>query len=86
MNVHHGDGGQFDAGAADAIFVNAGATHPQAIWRDVLRDGGRLLLPITATAGSELGVGAMFLITRQDSGFAATCESPVGIYSCAGRA
>ena len=84
VNVHHGDGGQFDAGAADAIFVNAGATHPQRIWLDSVRDGGRLLLPITATAGSELGVGGMFLITRQDDGFAATCVSAVGIYSCLG--
>jgi protein-L-isoaspartate(D-aspartate) O-methyltransferase len=84
VNVHHGDGGRFDAGVVDAIVVNAGATHPQALWLDSLRQGGRLLLPITATAGTELGIGAMFLIARQDDGFAATYLSPVGIYSCQG--
>jgi protein-L-isoaspartate(D-aspartate) O-methyltransferase len=85
VTVYHGDGGQCDPGDVDAIFVNAGVTHPQAIWLDSLRDGGRLLLPITATvAGSVVGVGAMFLIARQPNGFAATCMSPVGIYSCLG--
>lgn len=86
VSVHQGDGGRFDPGVVDAIFVNAGATHPQALWLDSLLDGGRLLLPITATAGGGLGVGAMFLITRQGNRFAATYVSPVGIYSCLGAA
>jgi protein-L-isoaspartate O-methyltransferase len=53
VNVHHGDGGQFDAGAVGAIFVNAGATHPQAIWLDALREDPTLNVEISRKRGSE---------------------------------
>ena len=32
---------------ADAIYVSAGATHPDPFWLDALREGGRLLFPLT---------------------------------------
>jgi protein-L-isoaspartate O-methyltransferase len=67
-----------------AVFVNSGATHPQPIWLDSLHMGGRLLLPITATAGNNTGQGGMFLITRHREGFAAACVSQVAIFSCVG--
>src|SRR5262245_11002765 len=35
------DGGQLDTGPCDAIFVNAGATHPRPLWLEPLRPGGR---------------------------------------------
>jgi protein-L-isoaspartate(D-aspartate) O-methyltransferase len=48
VNVLDGDGGPLNTGPVDAIFVNAGATHPHRRWLDALGPGGRLLLPITA--------------------------------------
>jgi protein-L-isoaspartate(D-aspartate) O-methyltransferase len=49
---------------ADAIYVNAAATHPPRAWLDALKDGGRLLFPMHA-AGST---GAMLLVTRPPEG------------------
>jgi protein-L-isoaspartate(D-aspartate) O-methyltransferase len=46
----------------DAIYVNAGATRPAAEWLDALNAGGRLVLPLTGTAAS--GVGVSVLVTR----------------------
>jgi protein-L-isoaspartate(D-aspartate) O-methyltransferase len=45
VQVLAGDGGEIDIGPNDAIFINAGVTHPRAIWLDALRPGGRLLVP-----------------------------------------
>ena len=47
VTVVPGDGGEHDAGPADAILVNAGATHPRPVWLHSLRPRGRLLLPLT---------------------------------------
>jgi protein-L-isoaspartate(D-aspartate) O-methyltransferase len=52
---------------ADAIYVSAGATHPDPFWLDALRDGGRLLFPLT---GEDQG-GYMLLIRRSGAHFAA---------------
>ncbi|MGE0579702.1 MAG: protein-L-isoaspartate O-methyltransferase [Reyranella sp.] len=46
----------------DAIYVNAGATHPVDTWLDDLRPGGRLLFPLTP----DQGLGGMLLVTRGD--------------------
>jgi protein-L-isoaspartate(D-aspartate) O-methyltransferase len=53
--------------AADAIYVSAGATHPDPFWLDALRDGGRLLFPLTGEDQS----GYMLLIRRAGAHFAA---------------
>jgi protein-L-isoaspartate(D-aspartate) O-methyltransferase len=86
--VYEGDGGTRDVGAVDAVdavFVNAGVTHPRAVWLDALRSGGRLLLPITGASDlNAIGVGGVFLITRRGFGFAATLVSPVAIFPCLG--
>jgi protein-L-isoaspartate(D-aspartate) O-methyltransferase len=83
--VWYGDDVLFEPGAADAIFVNAGATHPLPEWLDALDLGGRLLIPLTASMGSEgFGSGGMFLIRRTPAGFAANCVSGVAIYPCIG--
>lgn len=66
--------------AADAIYVSAGATHPDLFWLDALRDGGRLLFPLT---GDE-GWGGMLLVRRVGSAFAARFVSPCGFIACAG--
>ena len=48
------------AGPADAILINAGATHPRSIWLDSLRTGGRLLLPLTVTEDTDPVEKAVF--------------------------
>ena len=40
VKVIEGDGGDIDSGPADAILVNAGATHARSVWLDSLRIGG----------------------------------------------
>ncbi len=85
VEVIEGDGGETDAGPADAILVNAGATHPRAIWLDSLRPGGRLVLPLTKTDGADgAGGGRVLKVTRQLGGFIACFISGVGIFSCVG--
>ena len=76
---------RFEPGGADAVFVNAGATHPLPQWVDALDLGGRLLIPLTASKGPEgFGSGGMFLIRRTRAGFSAACVSGVAIYPCVG--
>jgi protein-L-isoaspartate(D-aspartate) O-methyltransferase len=85
VEVIEGDGGEIDAGPADAILVNAGVTHPRAIWLDSLRPAGRLILPLTVTDAADGGGGGRVLkIIRQPEGFTASFISGVGIFSCVG--
>ena len=53
-----------DLPAADAIYVNAAASHPLRAWLDALRPGGKLVFPLQA-AGSS---GAMASVTRPERG------------------
>jgi len=85
VDVIEGDGGETDAGPADAILVNAGATHPRAIWPHSLRPGGRLVLPLTKTDGADgAGGGRVLKVTRRPRGITACFISGVGIFSCIG--
>lgn len=85
VEVVEGDGGEKDPGSADAILVNAGATHPRSIWLDSLRPGGRLLLPLTVTDDTdEGGAGRYLKVTRQLEGFTASFISGVRIFPCTG--
>lgn len=59
---------------ADATDVNAGATHPDPYWLDALRDGGRLLFPLT---GADSWSG-MLPVTRVARHFAARFASGRG--------
>jgi protein-L-isoaspartate(D-aspartate) O-methyltransferase len=81
VDMHTEDGGEFDPGPADAIFVNAGVTHPHALWLDRLRDGGRLLLPLTFDVGGGIGKGVMMLIRREGDRYTARFLTLVMIYS-----
>jgi protein-L-isoaspartate(D-aspartate) O-methyltransferase len=75
------DGSEVDAGSRDAIFVNAGATHPAARWLDRLAPAGSLVLPLTMTSpGLPWSSGMMLHVGRLDGGFAARFFSPVAIY------
>jgi protein-L-isoaspartate(D-aspartate) O-methyltransferase len=67
--------------ACDVIYVNAGATHPLAAWLDALREGGRLIFPLTPDEGS----GCMLLVTRLcGSRYAARSMMRVAFIDCTG--
>ena len=90
VEVIAGDATKYDAGPADAIFVNAGATHPCPLWLDSLKPSGRLAFPmIRWPEGAVMGVGVagcgvMMRIERTQSGFAAQWLAPCGYYPCFG--
>ncbi|HEX6442093.1 MAG TPA: rRNA adenine N-6-methyltransferase family protein [Stellaceae bacterium] len=86
VRVIEGDGTQVRFDPANAILVNAGATRPADVWLDRLRDGGRLILPLTASGfpNSDFRQGAVFRITRQGQDFLAARISAVGIFPCVG--
>ena len=85
VSVKKCDGATYDAGPVDAIVVNAGVTHPLALWLDRLKPGGRMLLPLTTEGPrSGAGLGAMFLVTRLDTGFALRAVCPTAIINFAG--
>jgi protein-L-isoaspartate(D-aspartate) O-methyltransferase len=84
--VVNGDGSAVEFAPADVIYVNAGATHPVAHWLDRLRDGGRLILPMTAAAfpGGDVRRGAVFRIERLKDDYLARRISGVAIFPCTG--
>src|SRR5277367_356061 len=71
-----------DLPEADAIYVNAAASHPLSAWLDALKVGGRLLFPLQAARST----GAMLLITRPESGevWPARFLSAVAFIACEG--
>lgn len=81
VKVIAADGSGYRPEPADAIFVNAGATHPLPMWLDILRPGGRLVLPLTA--GRKIG-GRVLKLVRGDHGYPARFISYVWIFDCAG--
>lgn len=82
VTVVSGDGMTFDPGECDAVLVNAGVTHPAAMWLDRLSDGGRLVMPLTMAATPTIGLGVMLKIVREGSGSSVQILTQVGIYSC----
>jgi protein-L-isoaspartate(D-aspartate) O-methyltransferase len=86
VTVVPGDGTQVDFALADVIYVNAGATRPPDAWLDRLKDGGRLILPLTAHEFPRADVrqGAVFRIERRGDEFLAARVSAVAIFPCAG--
>ncbi|HEY1983680.1 MAG TPA: rRNA adenine N-6-methyltransferase family protein [Xanthobacteraceae bacterium] len=90
VRVVHGDGTQVNFDPADVIYVNAGATYPVEIWLDRLRDGGRMILPLTTDEGhrgseqEQLRRGAIFRIERRGDEFLAKWISAVAIFRCEG--
>jgi protein-L-isoaspartate(D-aspartate) O-methyltransferase len=74
--------GVADLPQADAIYVNAAATHPLRVWLDALKPDGRLVFPLQA-AGSS---GAMAQVTRSERGEAwpARLFSGVVFIACEG--
>jgi protein-L-isoaspartate(D-aspartate) O-methyltransferase len=84
VTVVAGDGATFDPGACDAMLINAGVTHPHPLWLDRLREGGRLVVPLTMATTPKLGIGVMVKIVRDSGGFSAQIVTSLAIYSCTG--
>ena len=83
VEVRHGNGTDVPPESFDAIFVNAGVTHPHERWLDALKPGGRLLIPLTFTmpAMGPIGKGVMTLVTRAGDGWHARVVTMTAIYS-----
>ena len=90
VEVIAGDASTYDPGPADAIFVNAGATHPLPLWLDNLKPSGRLVFPMVRwPEGAKFGVanagwGVMLRIQSLRSGYGARLLGPAGFYPCFG--
>ena len=84
VSVRADDGRELDR-PLDAIFVNAGVTHPLDGWLDALAPGGRLAVPLTISFTPTIGKGLMLLITRGEGDeFAARVVGFVAIYNAVG--
>ena len=64
-----------DLPQADAIYVNAAATHPLRAWLDALKVGGRLVFPLQAARST----GAMLMVTRPERGDAWPARLMTGV-------
>ena len=92
VKVVQGNGTLVSFDPADVIYVNAGATRPVDAWLDRLREGGRLILPLTTNQGftnndPPLPIerrGAVFQIERRSEEFFARRISAVAIFPCDG--
>jgi len=90
VQVLQGDGSVTPFAPADVIYVNAGASRPAAAWLDGLKEGGRLILPLTTARnfGGPLEFsrpsGAVFRITRRGEAYEADFVSPIAVFPCEG--
>lgn len=82
VTVERGDGAAFDPGDCDAMLINCGVTHPQVMWLDRLREGGRLVVPFTVAMNATIGQGVMTKIVR--SGRAYSTELVTALAICSG--
>jgi protein-L-isoaspartate(D-aspartate) O-methyltransferase len=90
VQVLQGDGSVTPFAPADVIYVNAGACRPADAWLDGLKEGGRLVLPLT-TARNFAGPlefsrpsGAVFRITRRGGDYDADFVGPIRVFPCEG--
>jgi protein-L-isoaspartate(D-aspartate) O-methyltransferase len=85
VEIRHGNATEPFDQVFDAVVVNAGATHPQAVWLDALAPRGRLVLPLTVTMppGAPIGKGFVLLLTNDGGGgdMSARVLTMVMIYS-----
>ena len=89
--VLQGDGAVAPFAPADVIYVNAGASRPAEAWLDGLKDGGRLILPLTTSGNfSQRGdfltrpTGAVCRVTRRGAAFEADFVGPIMVFPCEG--
>jgi len=81
VKVEAGDGALFDPGDCDAMLINCGVTHPQAIWLDRLHEGGRLVVPITVPMNATTGQGVMLKIVRSGGTYSTELVTTLAIFS-----
>jgi protein-L-isoaspartate(D-aspartate) O-methyltransferase len=87
IEVRHGDGRTDLPRDCDVVLINAGATHVLDEWLDVVRAGGRLLVPLTVTMPGmrpTLGKGLELVLARGPDGWSARAGGIVVIYSLVG--
>lgn len=87
VEVIQGDAIKSAHGEADVIVASAGMDVVPLSWVGLLRDGGRLLVPLTAPAqqfGDRIGGGAMLLVRRRGPCFDAKFVSGTFIYHLMG--
>lgn len=87
VEVQQGDGRTGLPAGMDAVLVHAGATHVLDEWLDAVRDGGRLLVPLTVSIpamGSALSKGVVLMARRAGDEWSARLGSMVAIYSLVG--
>jgi protein-L-isoaspartate(D-aspartate) O-methyltransferase len=90
VQVIPGNAATYDPGKVDAIFINAGATHPLPLWLDSLKPQGRLLFPLVrweegGKFGSGIsGLGVMMLVQRMNATYHAKLLGFAGIFPCVG--
>lgn len=79
VTVLQGDGATATFDPADVIYVNAGVTRPANSWLDNLKEGGRLVLPFTASAGpGQIPPGAMLRFQRRGDEYLVNVISAAG--------
>jgi protein-L-isoaspartate(D-aspartate) O-methyltransferase len=90
VEVVQGDGSVTPFAPADVIYVNAGASRPADAWLDRLKEGGRLILPLTTArnftappAFTTLS-GAVFAIMRRGGDYDAGFVGPIAVFPCEG--
>ena len=81
VSVAIGDGADVPMQPADGVYVSFAVAAPVDKWLDGLTPGGRLVFPLGVPGAGRAGVrysdrGAMLLVTRQQSGFAARFLCP----------
>lgn len=88
VRVVQGDGTTVSFEPADVIYVNAGATRPVDAWLDGLKEGGRLILPLTTFPAHDRGQiqrrGGVFRIERRGLEFFAQWVCWIAIFPCEG--
>jgi protein-L-isoaspartate(D-aspartate) O-methyltransferase len=90
VQVVAGSAATYDPGKVDAIFINAGATHPLPLWLDNLKPKGRLLFPMirweeAGKFGSGIsGLGVMMLVQRMNTAYRAKLLGSAGMFPCVG--
>ena len=79
----HADGSEyhFQPESLDAIFVHGAATHIPRIWLEALKDGGRLLVPLSYSPDEP---GQLARITRTRDRFRVEFQHEVFSYPCIG--
>ena len=84
VTVSTGNGSADLPSEADVVLVHAGATHILDAWLDALRDGGRLLVPLTLEIPgmpASIGKGLVLIATRNGDTWDAKAQGMVAIYS-----